>query len=61
MSGLFDSGKPVTAPKPKPPIAVPEVGEEVKDIAKRKRPRGRQEAVITGTLVPELTGKTTLG
>lgn len=62
MGGLFgDSGKTVTAPKPKPPLAVPEVGEEVKDIARRKRPRSRQEAVITGALVPEPTGKAILG
>ena len=61
MGGLFGDDKAVTAPKPKPPIAVPETGEEVKDIARRRRPRGRQEAVLTGSLVPETTGKSTLG
>ena len=61
MGGLFgDSGKTVTAPKPKPPLAIPEVGEEVRDISKRKRPRSREEAVITGSLVPESTGKRVL-
>ena len=56
MSGLFDDGKPVqTPPVPKPP-PVPTVDVQVEDIARRKRPRGRQETFLTGDLIPE-TGK----
>lgn len=53
MSGLF-GGKPsvVKAPPLLGPAAIPEVGEEVKDIARRKRPRGRKETFLTGELVP---------
>ncbi len=52
MSGLFDGPGAVKLSAPKPPLAVPEVGEEVRDIAKKRRPRGREETVIVGALVP---------
>ncbi len=60
MGGIL-GGKPVSAPKPPPPLAIPEVGEEAGDIARRKRPRGRRETFITGALVPETEKKRTLG
>jgi hypothetical protein len=50
----FPSPKTVQAPPVPPPIAVPEVSEEVEDIAKRKRPRGRRETFLTGDLIPGL-------
>lgn len=50
--GLFDKPKTVKAPKPAPPLATPTVGEEVGDIARRKRPRGREETFLTGDLIP---------
>ena len=53
MSGLFGGGpKAVKPPKPSPPLAVPEVGEEVGDIARKRIPRGRQETFLTGALTP---------
>lgn len=53
MSGIF-GGKPkaVKPPAPTPPAAIPEVGEEVGDIARKRIPRGRQETFLTGALVP---------
>lgn len=62
MGGIIGGGgsKP-TFPKPEPPPAIPEVGEEVEDIARRKRPRGRQETFLTGELVPMTGKKTVLG
>lgn len=55
MGGLFGGGgKTVKPPPVPPPPAVPEVGEEVKDIARRKRPRGRRETFLTGDLIPVL-------
>ena len=57
MSGLFGGGGTVTPPKPKPAPPVPTVGEEVGDIARRTRPRGREETFLTGDLVPKFTGK----
>ena len=57
MSGIFgDKPKAVKPPSPTPPLAIPQVGEEVGDIARRKRPRGREETFLTGDLVPD-TGK----
>ncbi len=53
MGSLF-GGKPKTV-KPPPvaaPVAIPDVGEEVGDIARRKRPRGRRETFLTGDLIP---------
>lgn len=62
MSGLFGKGpKEVKAPSPLPPVAIPEVGEEVKDIARRRRPRGFEETFLTGELVPETGRKRFLG
>lgn len=54
MSGLFSSPKSIKTPPPKPPPAIPEVGEEVEDIARRRRPRGRRETFLTGDLIPGL-------
>jgi len=61
MSGLTSKPKTVKPPPPAPPLPVPEVGEEVGDIARRKRPRGRRETFLTGDLIPETEKKRTLG
>lgn len=66
MGGIVDKifGKKPSAvkpPAPTPPPAIPEVGEEVGDIARKRRPRGRQETFITGELVPETDKKRLLG
>lgn len=60
MGGLFTTPKPVTAPAVRPPLAVPDVGAEVGDIARRKRPRGLRETFLTGDLVPTDLGKARL-
>ncbi len=62
MSGLF-GGKPSTVKTPPvpPPTPIPDVGEEVGDIARRKRPRGRRETFLTGDLVPDTGLKKVLG
>ena len=62
MSGLF-GGKPKTvkAPPVPPPPPIPDVGEETGDIARRERPRGREEAFLTGELVPKTKKKKFLG
>ncbi len=64
MSGLF-GGKPKTIKPPPvpPPPPIPDVGEEVGDIARRKRPRGRRETFLTGELIPvfDIEKKTKLG
>ena len=53
MSGLFGSKpKAIQAPPVPPPPAIPVVGEEVGDIARKKRPRGRKETFLTGELIP---------
>ncbi len=58
MGGLFGGApRPVTAPVVPPPPAVPDVGPEVGDIARRKRPRGRRETFLTGDLEPMDLGK----
>lgn len=57
----FPEPKPIAAPLVPPPLAIPEVGEEVKEIARRRRPRGRQETFLTGALVPETRKKEFLG
>ncbi|KKK96720.1 hypothetical protein LCGC14_2659940 [marine sediment metagenome] len=48
-----------------PPVAkappIPTVGEEVEDIARKRRPRGRQETFLTGDLIPETAKKRILG
>ncbi len=54
MSGILGGGgKAVKAPPVPPPPAIPVVGEEVGDIARRKRPRGRRKTFLTGELVPD--------
>jgi hypothetical protein len=54
MGGLFSKPKSVKLRPPAPPAAIPEVGEEVEEIARRRRPRGRQETFLAGALVPGL-------
>ena len=61
MGGLFGSPKTVKAPPVPPPPAIPDVGEESEEIARRKRPRGRRETFLTGDLVPETGKKKVLG
>lgn len=61
MGGLFSKPKTVKAPPVSPPLAVPQVGEEVETQARRKRPRGFRETFLTGDLVPETGKKTVLG
>ncbi len=62
MGGLFDTPKAVKAPAVPPPPPIPTVGPEVGEQARRKRPRSRQEAFLTGNLIPEQgLGKTRLG
>ena len=61
MGALFSKPKAVSVPKPPPPPVIPEVGPEVGDIARRKRPRGRRETFLTGDLIPETGGKQVLG
>ena len=57
MSGLLGGKPKAVQPPPVPaPPATPVVGEEVEDIARRRRPRGRRETFLTGDLIPE-TGK----
>ena len=52
MSGLIGDGGTVKAPPVKPTPPIPTVGEEVGDIARKKRPRGREETFLTGALTP---------
>lgn len=59
MGGLF--GTPKVVKTPPPPPAIPDVGEEPEDIARRKRPRGRRETFLTGDLIPETGKKRVLG
>lgn len=56
MSGLISKPKTVKIPPSaaKPPLAVPAVGEEVREQARRRRPRGRGETFLTGDLIPML-------
>lgn len=62
MSGLIGgSTKAIKPPAPTPPAAIPEVGEEVGDIARRKRPRGFRETFLTGDLIPQTGKKRVLG
>ena len=57
MGGLISKPKKVRPPTPAPPLAVPDVGEEVRTKARRRRPRGRRETFLTGDLVPVLEEK----
>lgn len=61
MGGIFRSPKVVKAPPVPPPPAIPDVGEEPGEIARRKRPRGRRETFLTGDLIPETSKKRVLG
>ena len=61
MSGLVSKPKTVKPSPPPAPLAVPEVGEDVRTQARRKRPRGRRETFLTGDLIPETSGKRELG
>jgi len=63
MGFLFGSKpKSVEPPPIEPPPATPGVGEEVGDIARRKRKRDRRELFLTGDLIPaQDTKKSTLG
>lgn len=62
MGGLFGSGGgKVDPPKPIPPPALPVVGEEVGDIARKNRPRGFKDLFLTGELVPDTGKKKVLG
>ena len=55
------AGKTVKTPPVPPPEAIPEVGEEPQDIARKKRYKGsRSETFLTGNLAPESSGKKTL-
>ncbi len=61
MGGLF-GGKPepIAPPAiPAPPVT-PDVGPEVGEAARRRRPRGRRETFLTGELVPMDLGKARL-
>ena len=61
MGGIFGGPSKPKFPPAQAPAALPQVGEEVEDIARRKRPRGRRETFLTGDLVPEARGKGVLG
>lgn len=61
MGGLLDKPKTVTAPPVPPPPPIPEVGEEVGEQARRRRPRGRRETFLTGDLTPVTEKKRLLG
>lgn len=62
MGGLIGGGgaKAVKPPPVSPPVAIPEVGEEVKTQARKRRPRGFRETFLTGDLIPETEKKTKL-
>lgn len=61
MGSIFSKPKTVKPPTPSPPLAVPEVGGEVADRARRKQPRGRRATFLTGELVPDTGKKKVLG
>lgn len=63
MAGLFSKPKKVKPPPVPPPTPIPEVGEEVEDIAMRqaRRKRGFMSTIITGALEPAKKGRTVLG
>ena len=61
MSGLVSKPKTVKPPARGGALAVPEVGEEVRTQARRRRPRGRRETFLTGDLIPILEEETRLG
>ena len=55
--GLIHRPKKLKLTPPPAPLAVPEVGEDVRTQARRKRPRGRRETFLTGDLIPVLEEK----
>lgn len=57
MGGQPEVVKP---PLISPPVAIPEVGDEVGEQARRRRPQGRRKTFLTGDLTPEFTGKKAL-
>lgn len=61
MGGLLDKPKAIKAPPVPSSPPIPTAGEEVGDIARRKRPRGRRETFLTGDLIPETNKKRLLG
>ena len=61
MGSLFSSPKVVKPPKPAPPLAIPEVGEEVETGARKRQPRGRRATFLTGELTPDTGKKKVLG
>lgn len=61
MSGLLGGDGGIETPKPKPIPPIPTVDEKVGDIARKQRPRGREETFLTGDLVPQTTKKKVLG
>ena len=61
MGGLFSKPKTVKPPPVPPPPPTPDVGEEVGEQARRKRPRGRRETFLTGDLIPQTDKKQFLG
>ena len=62
MGGLVASSAPKPVPPP-PPVAIPEVGPEAGDDAKRaaQRRSGFARTKLTGALEPPQKGRTTLG
>ncbi len=61
MGGLFGGSDTIKPPPVSPPLAIPDVGEETGDIARRDRPKSREEAFLTGELVPKTKKKKFLG
>lgn len=62
MGNIF-GGKPKATklPPPAAPPPTPDVSEDVGDAARKALPRGRQEAFLTGELVPKKKKKEFLG
>lgn len=52
MGGLLSKPKVVKPPPVPAPPPIPTADEEVGDVARRRRPRGRQETFLVGDLVP---------
>lgn len=57
----FPEPKEVIPPIVKPTPPVPTVDEQVEDIARKRRPRGRAKTFLTGDLIPETGKKKVLG